>query len=649
LKETGRDTQVWPVLLLLFAVLVPAVCLLWFMAAAMRNERLAARQRLAEAYQIQLASYREQLDASFTDLQSKIEKLGRISPPSGAFAKCVLEAGVETVLIRDGQGAVLYPNTSAQVQERFLASEREWAQANHLEYFRKDYRAAAKAYSTIAQGSSNVNFTARALQAQARCLVQAEEASSAIPLINEQLGKEEFHHAVDPQGRLIAANAELMLLELMTNHTALEWGSTAQRLKERLLDYGDSAMAAPQRRFLMKELRSLSPGIEFPTLGAEELAAEFTHSHAAQFADSGLHQTAFADLWGFATADHRVIALLGRKHLERLLQAALSREKLPADTALHLLAPGQENRPAFVSITAGDRLPGWRLALTLQSEALFNAVTRNRTNFYLLTGLFVAGGMSVLALLALRLLRRQMAVAQLKNDLVATVSHELKTPLASMRVLVDTLLEADDLKQETAREYLSLIARENERLSRLIQNFLAFSRMERKKYSFHFTTVPARKIVEAAAEAVRERFDTPGCRFKVEMETSLPAINADEDALMTALLNLLDNAFKYSGENKHILLRASAEGRQVLLSVRDNGIGIASREKQKIFQDFYQVDQRLSREGGGCGLGLAIVQFIVSAHRGSVKVESEPDSGSTFSISVPAVSVPVSASKELVI
>ena len=132
--------------------------------------------------------------------------------------------------------------------------------------------------------------------------------------------------------------------------------------------------------------------------------------------------------------------------------------------------------------------------------------------------------MGILTLLAVRLLRRQAALARLKNDLAATVSHELKTPLSSMRVLVDTLLDSEKLDDSTVREYLQLIARENERLSRLIQNFLTFSRMERNKYTFHFVPLPARQIVDAAVEAVRERFAAPGCHFEVQVEGDLPEI-----------------------------------------------------------------------------------------------------------------------------
>jgi signal transduction histidine kinase len=115
----------------------------------------------------------------------------------------------------------------------------------------------------------------------------------------------------------------------------------------------------------------------------------------------------------------------------------------------------------------------------------------------------------------------------------------------------------------------------------------------------------------------------------------LPPVRADESALVTVLLNLLDNAWKYSPGEKHIAVRAYRENSRVVFAVEDNGIGIAPREQKKIFRRFYQVDRRLARDADGCGLGLSIVEFIVRAHGGSVAVKSQPGRGSTFSVAIP--------------
>jgi signal transduction histidine kinase len=169
----------------------------------------------------------------------------------------------------------------------------------------------------------------------------------------------------------------------------------------------------------------------------------------------------------------------------------------------------------------------------------------------------------------------------------------------------------------------------------LIDNFLAFSRMERNKYALDFKEVPAQAIIEGAVAAAGERFNAPGCHLNVETASDLPLIVADPDALVTAVVNLLDNAWKYSGDEKQITLTAAAENGSVIFSVQDNGIGLSPRDTKRIFKRFYQVDQRLSRPVGGCGLGLSIVKFIVTAHGGTVKVESQPGQGSRFTVVMP--------------
>jgi signal transduction histidine kinase len=340
-------------------------------------------------------------------------------------------------------------------------------------------------------------------------------------------------------------------------------------------------------------------------------------------------------VWQFGAPREQVVALYHTETLLGRMRDGIPAQLLPTDVALAFLPPGKDIERPLLSLPAGPSLPGWRLALTLNDQRLFDAAAEQRIASYVWIGVLVFAAVIILAALALRLVRRQMALTQLRNDLVANVTHELKTPLSSMRLLVETLLNSPQLEEQKAREYLQLIAQENLRLSRLIDNFLTFSRMERNKYAFGFQEVPAAAIVEGAITAVQERFSAAGCHFQTQVPPNLPSVVADPDALVTALVNLLDNAYKYSGDDKHITLSAGAENGAVFFAVKDNGIGLSPRDTKRIFKRFYQVDQRLSRTAGGCGLGLSIVKFIVSAHRGKVRVESQPGRGSTFTISLP--------------
>jgi signal transduction histidine kinase len=224
----------------------------------------------------------------------------------------------------------------------------------------------------------------------------------------------------------------------------------------------------------------------------------------------------------------------------------------------------------------------------------------------------------------------------LKNDLVANVSHELKTPLASIRLLVDTLLDQSEWDRRQVHEYLQLMAKENDRLTRLIDNFLAFSRMERNKHAFEFAEVDVAEVIRQSVELAQERLHAANGDVAVDIETDLPPVRADADALVTVLLNLLDNACKYSPGKARIAVRAFADNGSVGIDIRDQGVGLSRAASRKVFKRFYQVDRRVSRETGGVGLGLSIVQFIVAAHGGSIRVRSQPGHGSTFTVMLPA-------------
>src|SRR5262245_28551302 len=634
--RTGRDSDVWPVALLLFAVLVPAACLLWFMSAAMRNERLAAQQKLADAYRARLSDSRQRLQQYWRETVTALENMAATNPPPTAFARCVQSGFVDGVVLFNEEGHIIYPNKpSAQNGDPGDRSEPKLQEASRLEHLGK-YLDAASRYDALARESTNDNLAARAFQSEARCRLQAGQNDAVIQIVNGVFGDARYHRAADLQGRLIAANAELMALELMTNRNSSAFQSIARRLAARLTDYENPVLAAPQRRFLMKEVQKLWPeNAAFPTLAAEELAAEITDSNLRPVRDFSLQRSATTGVWQWTTPNGRVTALLRSDKLLPAAKGLMAPESSLADVDITLAPPDADAADAFLTLPAGEQMPGWRLALSVKDRTFFEANTGRRTALYLWIGIAVVAAMGFLSLIAVRLVRRQMTLARLKNDLAATVSHELKTPLSSMRVLVDTLLASERFDEQRTRDYLQLISQENERLGRLIQNFLTFSRMERKKYTFHFSPSPVRPIVDAAVEPMRGRFTAPGCRLDVQVEENLPAIVADPDALGAALTNLLENAYKYSDEIKHVVLRARAQNGSVTFSVKDNGIGITSREQKRIFQPFYQVDQRLSRKGSGCGLGLSIVQFITTAHHGTVSVESQPGHGSTFTLSLP--------------
>ena len=639
---TGVPTSrgMWPVLfLLLIAVVVPTACVLWFMGEAVRNVRLAVRQKLADVYRPQLAAALEPVDAYW---QEKAAALSDVPPDATAaqvFANLVRAGTCDSAIIYDGSGHPSYPTDPLAPRGSSEEGQGDWSQARQMEYELADPTAAAALYGEIAEQATGVNVAALALQAQARCLVKAGRKEAALEILAVALADTQYRDARDTHGRFIVPNAQLLAIQLMDDREHPHREGTLEALLDRLNDYGDPVLPSCQRLFLMRHLRGVVSDIpEFPTLAAEELAADYLESGPSPVRPSVLVQAPLPSVWRMASPDKTVVALFSEEsflgQMQSLVQSGVS---LP-DVDVKLQPPGQEETTSepFLEISAGEHLPQWQLVLYLEGEDPFAAAAHRQITTYLWTGVLVVVVISIVALLVGRYLLRQVRLTRLKNDFIANVSHELKTPLSSMRVLVDTLLEGNYRDQEQARDYLQLAARENQRLSRLIDNFLTFSRMERNKRAFEFAEVRPSEIVDAAGEVVRGRFESHCCGFDVNVSPDLPDITADQDALVTVLLNLLDNAYKYSEDDRRIVLRAYGANGGVCFEVQDNGIGMSRRAIRKVFDRFYQVDRTLSRSAGGCGLGLSIVKFIVDAHGGSIDVKSQPGKGSTFTVRLPA-------------
>jgi len=229
---------------------------------------------------------------------------------------------------------------------------------------------------------------------------------------------------------------------------------------------------------------------------------------------------------------------------------------------------------------------------------------------------------------------REANLSQLQTDFVSKVSHELRTPLTSIRLFSETLaLRRGDTTAED--KCIQGLTRESERLQALIDRLLDWGRMESGGRDYTIQETDVRAIVDesvAACEPFRER---RGATLHVAVPNDLPTIEADRGAMSDALCNLLTNAYKYGGDPVRVDLGVTSDEKSVRVSVRDNGAGIEAAEHKRIFQKFYRVDDRLSREREGSGLGLAIVKHVMRAHRGRVEVDSGAGKGSTFTLVIP--------------
>jgi signal transduction histidine kinase len=277
--------------------------------------------------------------------------------------------------------------------------------------------------------------------------------------------------------------------------------------------------------------------------------------------------------------------------------------------------------------------PGLVLGIKLRGTTIASI-----SNHWLRTSFLVLGALSLLMgaglILTYRNVARELALAKLKSDFVSNVSHELRTPLALIRLYAETLELGRISGTGKQQEYYEIIRKESERLTSLINNILDFSRIEsgKKEYTFRETNVA--DLVRTTLESYRFEIEQNGFVFEQKID-DVPPLWVDREAIARSLLNLVNNAVKYSSNEKYLSVRLYRHNSGVNLEVTDHGIGIPAKEHVKIFEKFYRVGDPLVHNTKGSGLGLSLVRHIVQAHGGEVAVESAPGKGSRFIITLP--------------
>ncbi|MDD5561693.1 MAG: ATP-binding protein [Candidatus Omnitrophica bacterium] len=226
---------------------------------------------------------------------------------------------------------------------------------------------------------------------------------------------------------------------------------------------------------------------------------------------------------------------------------------------------------------------------------------------------------------------------QIRQDFVANVSHELRTPISSIKGYAETILEGALEDKENLKEFISIIYQDSDRLASLINDLLDLSRIESGKMKMLFMPLDTVSVIKRAVTVLENQAKAKSITFRLDIPSNIPRIRADEARFSQVMINLLDNAIKYTPENGSVSIIASLVDNYVQVDVVDTGIGISEKDLPRIFERFYRVDKARSRELGGTGLGLSIVKHIVSAHGGRLWVKSEPGLGSTFSFTIPLV------------
>ncbi len=598
--------------LLALTVLLPSIALLWLLGRSINIERTALEQRFRQFCQDQLTQGVERWENHW-------RRAERHWVEAGSYREMIEDPlFASAILLETPSGDVRFPKLAERPAESMGEDFHTlWPQARWLEFRDEGYEAAAKLYQTIEEQSRREEERRRAWLGAFRCLTKMGKIEEAIAAWEADA---EIH---DDEALWIAA---LHLVQQTPKEAVL----IGERLRDWVTNEDGLAGTLPLRRrlFIMRTLNAA--GLPCATEPAEALLLGLAPNRLADAVNTLTLTRIDAGLWKMLASDRQSVVLIKEETLRNIVRGERSGETF----SIALTPPDDASAEAYVRQRLSGPLAQWELALTLGPHANpFLRSSRQDTRLLRwIAWLSVAAAM-IVAIGLSRAILQEARLNRLKNDFLAAVSHELKTPVTAIGLLVDNLLHKEKPNTAETQDYLALIGKENDRLSRLIDNFLSFSRMERHKYHFNRETICLSEIINEAVSLIKERHPKEAKRILVETGGIELYLEGDRDALVTVIVNLIDNAVKYSREE--IQLRCDVDREAALITVSDQGIGMNESEQRQAFDKFYRANESLTNDSPGVGLGLSIVEFIVRAHAGQVSVESAPGKGSRFTIRLP--------------
>jgi two-component system, OmpR family, phosphate regulon sensor histidine kinase PhoR len=278
--------------------------------------------------------------------------------------------------------------------------------------------------------------------------------------------------------------------------------------------------------------------------------------------------------------------------------------------------------------------PDYNIGISLVGKSIEDLVTERAMNNLILIGILLLV-LAAAVWFVYRSVKKELELAQAKADFVSNVSHELRTPLALISMFAETL-EMDRVKtEEKKKEYYSIISHESNRLGRIVNSILNFSKMEAGKRKFNFAEEDVNEVVVQVYQNYSYHLYNKGFDFEYEPGIDIPKIVIDREAVSEAIVNLLDNAVKYSNETKFIKMVIACENDFVFIEIQDKGIGISEEDQKKVFDKFYRVSSGLVHTTKGTGLGLSLVKQIMDAHKGEIDLKSKLGEGSSFKLLFP--------------
>jgi signal transduction histidine kinase len=611
------------IFLFLIAILVPAAVLIGLAGRLMYQDRELGAKRAVDQRRAAVEQLRRELSSRLEAI--KLQEINQLMRwPNGNRPRDSDSPAVIFTARLEGDRLVLPWEVSASQHSAAFAKHRQEGEAQ--EFTKKNDAGAAVAYRLALASAGSPSESAEARLLLARTLSKAGKPEEASRLYQTLLNAPSDARDEEGVGYRFYA-AERLLASKRQPAAALS-------LLRKAIN-GEGRLTLPEL-YMIRSLLSTLPDAQTGQKISERIAEM---EQAAALAKN--FPRVRAQIESGAAPDASAWVAYGTPSSEApwLVTMTSPQPPLPglvlAVSSTKVAPPGVKLRTHVAEgDTLGDAFPGlhvvWANNRALETVHQGLPVGIWIAAVVLVLGVAVFGGY-----LLLRDVNRDVRMNEVRSQFVASVSHELKTPLTAIRMFAETLAMGRSRDEHTKSEYLETIVNESERLARLVDNVLDFSKIEQGKKIYRLRPTRLEEVASSAARAMQFPLAQQGFRLHLSIQEEMPELQADPDAIQQAILNLLTNAMKYSGDAREIDLRLAARNGDAVIEVIDHGLGMEPDEREHIFEKFYRAPSHESRLIAGTGLGLTLVAHIAKAHGGRVGVESAPGSGSTFSILIP--------------
>ena len=634
--------------LFLVATLVPVAALVWLGWHLLEQDRALENQRILERLEVGTDLIAAAIDRRIAEMQD------RLSTPATALLSADLPADALTVRL-GAHSLDAYPPGrllfSPQVTPVPQAPEDAFAEGELQEFRNRDYAGAAAVFRRLAR-SGDPLVRAGALVRLARNLRRAGRFEEALAVYEELSGFGAVPAGEDPS-ELVGRHARCALLYQLGKQE--DFLSSARQLHHDLLA-GRWCLTGASYRFYTAEVekwlgdRAVRPS-DLEERMALAGAVDSLWQDRSVILGGTERQRGVRSVWirdrlflmVWSRSPGGLTALVAGPHYlasewnDIWAGRRIGLSLIDGEGHSSIVQAPADGKPQVVRPAADTGLP-WTLRVINIGAGSADAAQSAARRRILIAGLTLMA----LAILACgyftaRAAAREMDVARLQSDFVSAVSHEFRTPLTSMRHLTELLEGGIVSSEERKQKIYCVLARETRRLHRLVESLLNFGRMEAGKFQYQSEELDAAALVREVTAEFQSEGDGSSCSMDLALpEDQALTIHGDREALGRALWNLLDNSVKYSPEGCTVHVELAREGNCAAIRVKDRGMGIPAAEQKEIFKKFVRGSSSRSSSAKGAGIGLAMVQHIVQAHKGTVSVESRSGQGSTFTILLPA-------------